>query len=401
MNTLSTFAHALQKYTSLFLLLFIAACDKEPVPMDAMEEGCFVEVMQRYEFDYSNLKDFSGGSDLESVLFFIDKDITFKAYSICYETIDPRGNKVLASGMIYHPTSCPSKGVLEMMPIADLHRHGGGTDHVRIAEALMVFMGYTVIVPDLLGFGKSKEMEHPFLMIENNGRVVYDMRRAAAEFLKQEFQYELPSTTTIAGYSLGGFVALAAQQYYETHHANNVKIKHVYSGGGVYDLPLTFQFFAQYNIAEYAALPSVIIAYNHFYDLDLDFSQIFTGELLQNWKEWFNRDVGSWILIELVGTRPSNYLHPDFFKPFDEQNSELKKLYPHLVENSFTLGKWRPKAPISFMAPYFDTFVGSTSVLEAIKVFQAAGSKVSLQRVTGDHTEVGYFFMINLLLSDL
>jgi len=383
----------------LVVLPLLTACQPEP-PMDAikpMEEGCFVSVIRSEQGDFSALSQFTRGMDIGDVLFFLDKKATFQASAISYKTIDPHGNPVLASGMVYHPLNVPSKGTIEIMPIAALKKDEGPSDLFFAIEGILVYTGYTVIVPDLLGFGISHDMEYPFLMAENTGRVVYDMRRAAAEFLRQEFQYELPVKTIIAGYSLGGFVSLAAQKYYETHHAHNVKIERVYSGGGVYDLTATLKDFATYTFADYPAIPGVVVAFNHYYKLNLDFSRIFTGELLENWEEWLNRSLSSHQLNDKIPKLISMYMHPDFFLPFEEQNSEFQKLHACFGENSLAYS-WTPKAPISFVAPYFDSYVGSSSIKLAVQNFRNAGCRVDFQRVTGDHNEVGYFFVIKLLI---
>jgi hypothetical protein len=387
-------------YKLLLLLPFWAACQPEP-PMDAMkpmEGGCFVEVIRTEQVGFSDIPKFAFDMDVRDILFFVDKSICIQATAISYETVDPNGKPVLASGMIYHPINQPSKGVMEFMPIAVLNKDGGPSDKFYVAEGLPSYLGHTVLVPDLLGFGISKDaVEYPYLMAENTGRVAYDLRRAAAEYLWQTFQYKLPSETIIAGYSLGGFASIAAQKYYETHHASEVKIKKVFSGGGIYDLNIVLNTLAKTKMTDHPSIPYAIMSYSHYYDLDVDFSQIFAGELLTHWEDWLNWELTTDELREKIPQNIAAYMHLDFFKPFDEQNNEFKKLHPHFTQNTLIYG-WKPKAPIDFTSAYYDSYLGTDSITEAVKVFRQAGSSVSLQFVTGNHVDVGMYFVLKVLL---
>jgi len=383
----------------LLLLPLLAACQPMP-PMDAMdpmEEGCLNSILRTEQIGFSDISKLSFNMDVSSVLFFVDKSITIHAAAISYHTVDPNGNPVVASGMVYYPLNRPSKGVIEFMPMAVLSKDQGPTDQFYAAEGLPAYLEHTVIVPDLLGFGASKDVEYPYLMVENTGRVAYDLRRAAAEYLWQTFQYKLPSETVLAGYSLGGFASLAAQKYYETHHANTVRIKKVFSGGSVYDFSIVLNTFAKTGKSDHPSIPYVIKAYNHYYGLNLDLTKIFTGDLLTNWQTWLNWELTSDELREKLPPNIAAYMHSDFFLPIEKQNDEFKKLYGPLAKNSLIYG-WKPKAPISFFSAYHDNYLGSDSIKEAVRVFRGLGSSVSILFVTGDHVEVGIFFVLDMLL---
>ncbi|MDR2585487.1 MAG: hypothetical protein LBC84_04600, partial [Prevotellaceae bacterium] len=285
-----------------------------------------IESMNTGKYDLGKYED--GLESFAPVVFFLDNKLIFRVTAIEYETIDPNGKPVLASGLVFHPINRKSKGVVDALPIARLGGDGASVE-MYAAEGLMAMAGYTVILPDLLGFGVSKDQViPPFLMTENTGRVAYDMRCAAAQFLWDEFRYALPAETIIMGYSLGGSAALSTQKYYETHHADKVKIKEVHAGGGAYDLPAAFAAFAKTKFSDYPAIPHTILAFNHYYDLHLDFSQIFTGRLLEVYEDWYEGEYDN------LDNDISTYMHPDFFLPLDLQNDEFIKLQPYLIKNS-------------------------------------------------------------------
>jgi pimeloyl-ACP methyl ester carboxylesterase len=396
-----TFEAFLSMKRILFILtLSFALADCTPVDMFQME---LIEysVINWESADFSSLQKFDPMMEsfegLLSVL--LDKKLTFRVAAISYSTVDPNGEPVTASGLVYHPLNKKSKGVIDFMPMAHLNRDGGTSEELYVAEGMMALLGYTVIIPDLIGSGISKDKMVPFLMSENTGRVAWDMHRAAAQYLWDQFKYALPAETTLMGYSLGGNAALSAQRHIETFHSKVVKIKEVYAGGGAYDLPVGFAAYARSGITEYPAVPHAILAFDHYYQLDIDYSQIFTGSLLENnnYQTWFHGEYDSGKLKELLGFNLHAYMHEDFFKPFEQQNNEFKKLGKYLHENSVTEG-WRPKAPIYLFHSNADVIVPVECAEAALKKLSKAGAQVVLYKYPGDHYTVGYLYFVRSML---
>jgi len=386
--------------TFYFLLLgsILACCT--PVDMYRMESIDY-SVTHWETADFSSLTKFDPMMENFETIFslILDKKLTFRVAAITYPTVDPNGEPVTASGLVYHPINKKSKGVIDFLPMAHLNRDGGTSEDLYAAEGMLALLGYTVILPDLIGSGVSKDKIVPFLMAENTGRVAYDMRRAAAQYLWDEFNYKLPQKTTILGYSLGGSAALAAQKYYETYHPYSVTVKEVHAGGGAYDLPAAFAACAQSGVSEYPAIPHTVIAFDHYYNLDLDFSQIFSGALLENnnYLVWLHGEYNAQILKELLGYDLHAYMHVDFFKPFDQQNAEFKKIHPYLKENSVSEG-WRPQAPIYLYHSKSDVIVPIASAEAALRKLRKAGANISLHSYPGNHYTVGYMYFIRSVL---
>lgn len=398
---------------SFFLLaLFLACC----TPMD-MYTGAPLEytVLRQensgfYDFDKflaeqlekvenANMSSLIKG--VANLLVFLDKSLTFRIAALEYATVDPNGNPVMASGLVFHPMNRKSKGVVDLLPLARVGDNGASAEFYA-SEGLIALSGYTVILPDLLGFGVSKETtKSPFLMTENTGRVAYDMRRAAAKYLWDEFGYALPAETIIVGYSLGGSAALATQKYYETYHARTVKIKEVHAGGGAYDLTAAFDTFSKTGYSDYPAVPNVILAFKHYYfdyfGKELALEKVFTGELLANYSDWYSGKYPPDKIIEMLGSDIHAYMHKDFFKPFEQQNSEFKKLHPYLKENSVSDG-WKPQAPIYLIHSNNDTYVPTACAEVAVKKFRRAGAKISYTTYPGTHGSVGILFILKAII---
>jgi len=386
------------KQTFYFLLLgtLLACC----TPVDSFQMDPIEYSVIKYETaDASSIHKFYPlAADILQYYPLLDKKLTFRVAAISYPTVDPNGKPVVASGLVFHPINIKSKGVIDFMPSAHIDNDGGGTDEMYAVEALLILFGYTIIMPDMIGSGVSKDLVIPFMMVENSGRVAYDMRRAAAQYLWDEFRYAIPVETTIMGYSLGGNLALAAQKYYETNHANTIKVKEVHAGGGVYDLSVAFSAFAKTGTTLYPAIPKAILAFNHYYnDLNLDFSQVFRDDLLVNYDDWFSGRYKASELMSWMSADIRTYMHPDFFVPADQQNSEFKKLQVILKENSVS-EDWRPKAHIYLTHSKDDGLAPLENAQATVRKLRRAGANVAFFTYSGDHENAGIvFFLRNIL----
>jgi len=388
------------KKSLILITLHFLLIGCSPTLMDKIEEIEY-SVLNWESADFSSLRKFDPMMEsFEGVLSIIlDKSLTFCVTAISYPTVDPNGEPVTASGLVYHPLNRKSKGVIIFMPMAHLNRDGGTSEDLYVTEGMMIMLGYTVIVPNFIGSGISKDKKTPFLMADNTGRVAWDMHRAAAQYLWDQFKYVFPTEISILGYSLGGSAALATQKHIETFHSQVTKIKEVFAGGGPYDLPVAFNAYARTGVTEYPAVPHTIIAYDHYYKLNLDYSKIFTGTLLENnnYRTWFHGEYDSAMLKEMLGLNLHAYMHEDFFKPFEQQNEEFKKLHKYLPENSVTEG-WRPKAPIFLVHSNEDIIVPVECADVALKKLRKAGADITLYKYPGDHYTVGYLYYIRAML---
>ena len=398
MNTL-TFQLIMKHSLFLATLSIVLACC---TPMDRTETLEYTVILQE-TLDYSQLDSFHPMfAELKEYLFFIDKNVVFRKAAISYPSVDPNGNPITVSGLVFHPLNRKSRGVIDFMPTAHMDADGGGTDEILAIEGIMVLFGYTILVPDLVGSGISKDLPLPLLISENTGRVSYDMHCAAARYLWDEFRYQMPTETTIMGYSIGGSGALATQKYFEAYHSNTVKVKEVHAGGGAYDLPVAFEAFVRDGIANYPVIPLIILSFKHYYfdyfGRDFDLSNVFKGDLLTHCEEWYSGKYTSSQIKNFIGADLHAYMHDDFFKPFAQQNPTLQSLYPYLIENSVSEG-WKPKAPIYMTHCTSDETVPIECSEAAVKKLRRAGANVSYNTYPGNHISVGAVWFIKRFLS--
>jgi len=72
-------------------------------------------------------------SMLESVTDLFNLELKVSVTAISYNTTDPGGNPVIASGIIVQPVGIPSRGVIHVPPTTPLSCLEGGSDLLIIA----------------------------------------------------------------------------------------------------------------------------------------------------------------------------------------------------------------------------------------------------------------------------
>ena len=191
----------------IFLLLF-GACD------DAVQEACkdpengkIVNYTSKgvLPADYINsLKPSLGVPDSFSAQYDV------KVYSVDYETTDPNGNVVIASGAVYYP-----QGLDEPLSLLS-GQHGLTIKRSEVASLIPVYgylglfgasIGYVGIQPDYLGLGNSTFPYYPVYQ-KSNGKVLLDMVEGVQAF-SCENDIELNENLFVIGYSNGGYNSIA------------------------------------------------------------------------------------------------------------------------------------------------------------------------------------------------
>lgn len=316
--------------------------------------------------------------------------------AISYNTITPNGDSIVSSGIIMRPLNRKPRGVLHFMPSANIDKFGSGSDALLIFEGVLSFLGYTVIIPDLLGNGITKDTEeYPFLLAENTGQVAYDMHRAAIEYFPEVLGHRLQRHISVGGYSMGGSSALALIRHIERENPPDIIVDKAIIGGGIYDLTTGFKEFVKTGYAEYPAAPGVFQAYDYWYNLNLDYTKVFTGELLKHKDFWLNRTHTRDQLADWIGRDMHNYMHPDFFKP--ERNEEINKVWEKFKENSLIDG-WTPKTDIRFSHAADDLSVPVQVAAYTYEQFRSRGSRVRMRYGKGGHYEFGKWFFLRMAL---
>lgn len=192
----------------VLLTIFIACDDNEKEACPGAEQGKYISVRNAGEMDaqfISNLKPSYGLPDDFSILYDI------KIYAVEYETTDPKGNNVIASGAVYVPVNPGDK------PISLVSgQHGLTIKRSDVASVLPLYgylglfgasIGYAVIQPDYLGLGSSTFPYYPVYQ-KTNGKFLLDMVEGMQSFACEN-EINLNENLYLIGYSNGGYNSIA------------------------------------------------------------------------------------------------------------------------------------------------------------------------------------------------
>lgn len=221
----------------LILTLLVFSCSDGDDPGPAPQTGTLVEAASRGSWPAANLKLFVqlSGQDIDPELITYDVEIFQVTYRTTY-----REKEIHASGLVLLPKTTG--------PVPMISYHRGTT--VRQADApsarpingeevlsfsALTSMGFITAVPDLIGFGSSAEIFHPYYVEGPTTAAVTDMLHAASELAKQE-SIAFDERLFLAGYSQGGYITMAAHKALETKPVDGFDVIASFPAAGGYHL---------------------------------------------------------------------------------------------------------------------------------------------------------------------
>ncbi|MEI6884997.1 MAG: alpha/beta fold hydrolase [Bacteroidota bacterium] len=380
---------------SLVLFSFYS-CKKAPLEdFIFLERVDKVEVIDKYTLA-TRLK-----QNPNSTLYKALPNKKIKVVSIVYNTTDPKGNSILASGAIFYPSV--DADYERLGTILGVHYTLGANYEVpsqkmAVTEGLFSLFGYVVVAPDYIGYGASRDKVHPYYDVGSTGQVSADMLLAAKEYFAS-ISRKVAHKVTVMGYSQGGQASLAFLKFVETTplYQDAFIIDQVFAGGGAYDLIKSYDTFVAKNYSSQpVTIPLLILGMNYGDSLDLDLSQMFAEPLLSHYKEWilskeYTTDEVSDMMKE---TKLTKIMAP---QAFDTNNPNTKKFRRALRNNSLIIyGKitnWRPNAKVTLLHATDDTIVPYENTESAYQAFLMSGCNVKKVDISGkDHKEAGNDF---------
>jgi len=350
-------------FPAIVLCVFLAiACTKnqgsDPGPEEnkylvsyEANEFTLVDAVQYIKDHYVGFQTDDASLDIEAVLdgmenYDSEMSSSVTVYSITYKTPSNNfGPETLCSGIVVVPYCEPSRQVL-----AFHHTWMANRDFPSVAgfsiEAFLAFWDNVVIVPDYMGFGESISEKSPYFNLKQNFKTNLDMLYAAWELFEEiGIGSDLPLTVT--GYSQGGYCSQGFQYMVENTGVNDVHIEHVISASAPVYMEEICECTLRYDYTE-AETPPVLVflGMDAALSLNIDFNNVFKGELAKNYPEWIlskqynKKEIEAFINADKT---PSKYLHEDFWK--EEHNADINKLYSYMSEVSVPYD-WTPKAPL-------------------------------------------------------
>lgn len=283
-----------------------------------------------------------------------------------YLSTDQRGEPVMLSGKIYFPKDGHAKRfVLE--PHYTILANKECPSECDMPEAVLRDKGYALLMPDYLGYGITKDREHPYLNCELAAQNTVDLYFAATRFLEKLDRMPENDSVIIVGFSQGAQSAVATLRLLETTYTE-VPVKQCFAGSGPYDVARTYDVaMAKNNTGLPFTIPMLIMGASWSYDLHLeprDFMNLRTIHRAEKYVFSKEHTAGEVILLGRLGwsLKVSKYMTKD---GMDKTKPETAKLYKglmrssivHVSETDTIFGDWTPKTPMFLLHSFQDSAV--------------------------------------------
>ncbi len=331
----------------------------------------------------------------------------YKAVRIVYNTTDPNGKTVKASGLLVIPSAteaykqylaslgksfsvssiCDNHGTIFKNDEAPtvIEQHNGLPDY-STAVLMSGYAGFATIAPDYLGYGESKGTVHPYIM-KSSATASLDMIKASIRYM-QDNNVPFNGQLFVSGYSEGGYVAMALAKEIEQNHADEFTLKAVAPMAGPYDVALlgSYVLDAQKPMVVPAFLAEMASSYAHYYS-DVNLGDILNPSqaetVVQN--NLFGGDYDMYQIHAALGLTINGgfgvYPAASLFQTSfinDYHNNADNSVKVHFEENN-VYKEWVPKAPVDLIQCETDEVIPfALSSKVAYETLRAAGAPVAL-----------------------
>ena len=374
------------KLLVLFLLLFMAACNKDEAPFEEPGEsnkflsGIIAEKHIDKTEIASQVADFASSQGInipEELLSSLICSIDVAA--IEYNTTGVDGKQVTVSGVIAIPEGTISYEHLLSIQHGTLDMEDAPSKQLFYYEMMPVVSGHIVVMADYLGYGSSQtpDCQHPYLHNKLTGTVCADMIEAAREYLKYKSITENDDDIELLGYSQGGQATIATLLELE-ERGQAESIRGVYAGGGVYDLINTLEVFTSPTIGSMSYMhtgyaPYLIRGMVYGEQLTVSDENLYAPEVIdEGLNEMFStRPLSEW--HNALGNDITKVLNPDFFAAPDyNNNKDVMAVIEALRKNSLVNTSFQPQTPIMLYHSPKDDFVPYSNAVNAHKLWQSS-----------------------------
>ena len=362
----------------LLLILFLFACEGTKTEDCATTEdgrGHVISVLPMGTISAKFLNDFLADNNID-----IGVIPTFdvKVYSIVYETVDWDGEPRQASGAIYIPDEDYSN---KKYPIYS-GQHGTESKRTNVAsiaplrgfDALFVAsVGYIGSSPDLLGLGISSDVVHPYIHAFVAEAVV-DKIRATKNWLCSNGIND-NEQLFIAGYSEGGYVAMATHKLIEEKYADEFTITASAPMAGPHDMIyVSNRITSRETYSQPGYISFTYMSYNTIEKLNRPATDLFQNPYAERIPKLMDGSKTIGEANDKLTTNMKSLFTENFIAEFlGDGEQELKNVF---AKNS--LVDWSPNAPIMLVHGENDITVGYNNSVIAHDKLKANGADITL-----------------------
>lgn len=381
---------------ALLLCLFVFSCKED----DPKPERVLVTADYSLSRSASELRLFLSRADLDLDLSVLKYDIDI--YKVTYKTMY-NGQEITASALVSLPLRAPAAPIISF-------QHGTIAAHSDAPTALEPFDGEAIlysalaapgmisVAPDMIGFGNSKTVLHPYYVEELTASAVRDAIRAARD-LAADKGIAFSGKLFLAGYSEGGYATMATHKSIETEALEGIDLVASFPASGGYDIKNMQEYFFG---LDYYEQPFYIAFVAQAYKTTFNWTQPLS--------DMFNDPYAGKIPTLLNGSKSNGqindeltYTIPELVKADLIATIDTNPKYKYLVDafNDNSLTDWTPTIQMHMFHGDADiTVPHSNSVVTYNKLIDngASPSVVTFTSLPGATHYTGIFPYIDLFI---
>ncbi len=379
-----------------------------------MIKNIYLALLLSYIFSYQGeliSYDFIESFDKDEIQMILDNEFgnlapdaiyNVSMYKVVYNTIDPYGNEVIASGVIGYPENLNQAfPMISWQHGTEVRRENVSSNNgFNILSLWLTTRGYIFLEPDYLGLGDS-ELLHPYCMKDPSAWTTIDLIRSAKTFFNNEDEnifYPITSNNDLIlfGYSEGGYVSMATHYILENQNINEFNLLASFPMAGPYDLSgiMVDLMLTQEPYGEPYYLPYVLVPYINYYELGA-LSEYFLPDYAEMFEYLFNGEYSGSYINSIMPEIPIEVLLPSVIEDFTNDMSHPLRL--KLFENN--LWDWSPNADMYLFHGLGDELIPYENSELAYNSFINSGSEnvyiYLAPEEYGGHSEVAQYCLIS------
>lgn len=266
-----------------------------------------------------------------------------------YPTVDPYGNPVTQSGCITIPTNIVkgrnrSEGVILLHHFTTTNDEWAPSKGFVMLEPMILAnplnLNYILVEPDNYGLGATARFPQAFIQGDANGQPSIDCLLAAERILKK-LNINRGKLTFNAGYSSGGFEALAALKARDMKYADQVHFDKTFAGGSPTNMNMAYDIMAAADTLGFnCVLPVVMVATNETQKLGETYDNMFQPWLAEMVDELVLSKKHDIMEMEypLGGKRLHEFIMPAYLDTTSPQSQSFKAV----LEDLRLMNDWKP-----------------------------------------------------------
>lgn len=359
-------------------------------------------------YSISQLGDYAS---MAGLLFDLNRPV--RAINYTYRSVDPQGNPTTLSARIFIPSKVLTGTSTKLTGIG-LGNHGTMASNAECPTMIAQFEGafawkspkwgtatyYAIVMPDYYGFGVSKDRPQAYLDPETTARGNIDAYLCALQLLRDR-KVTIPSTVYNAGYSQGGFNAMANLRYVTLHPDLGVTFNKTFCGGSPFDVEETWRsYLATHYDNAIGFVPLTLVSFNEAQQLGIPYDHIFKGPLLENYADWIlskNYHLNA-VKTKIGTTELSDILTPEMM---NGTGADFEKIIAVCRRFSLTSG-WTPPES-TWMYIYHSKGDDSVPYANFTKMKEFLGTPSSIHydgdSDDGGHVDGAIAFLTNIIIN--